>query len=249
MQGDYADAIGSGDQIKIIQAKSNLQEAAARAQELHRQLDYLSEGVKRFGVASRDAFESSLGKGLDDAIWGVGKLSDVALGFLHDLTREFSSMASRNFMQAIFGDLLTTNQNGSTNTSLASAGGLVGRLFGPSTTPGTGQYGASAAQSAAINSDLASFGFADGGVVTRKTHAWLSERGQPEAVVPLSGGRSIPVQMSGGGGEPPKVFVIMDPNRLWQLGYNANKDQVIDGVSGNIMKGGKIAKLSRRRPG
>ncbi len=48
--------------------------------------------------------------------------------------------------------------------------------------------------------------FADGGVVNRPTRAVIGEAG-PEAVVPLSGGRSVPVELRGGGGSGVSIVV------------------------------------------
>ena len=55
---------------------------------------------------------------------------------------------------------------------------------------------------------------ATGGIVRSRTDAIIGEAG-PEAVIPLSGGRYIPVQLQGGGSQPNSnnITFVVNPQK------------------------------------
>lgn len=92
-----------------------------------------------------------------------------------------------------------TRTIGSAATEVAD---LYEQIFGETATAGS----SFTTKAATTKTDLSSAtGFAEGGIVTSPTFAQIGEGRYNEAVVPLPDGRSIPVQMTGGGGSTPDM--------------------------------------------
>lgn len=290
-------ATSPDDPGKWKQAATNVDLAADAIQNLESQLKQLNmkpleKDLLDFSVRVRDAFESNLGKGLDDMIWKVGSLRDAAVGFAHDVTRAFTAMVSKNITNAIFdnvfggmfgmgggGDsgaaaltaagtqLMTAatmlqsaaiNLGASGSAGAAGAagsagagssgggGGLfgwLGRLFGGGSS--SGSVDAKATGGIFPGSFLPFKAFSAGGIADRPTFGLIGEGGRPEAIVPLSGGRSIPVEMKGGGGGD--TYIVADHEQAYRMGFQKNRDKMIDVFAGDIARGGKSYKALKAK--
>jgi TP901 family phage tail tape measure protein len=93
-------------------------------------------------------------------------------------------------------------------------------------------------------------GFAEGGIVSTPGVYSLAERRQPEAVVPLPNGRSIPGQMMGAGKAQEiksTTVVVFDRNQLAQL--RTGKNEVVNYVIADLHSNGPIRKTIRKTVG
>lgn len=100
--------------------------------------------------------------------------------------------------------------------------------------------GAGMKQVAAIKAERPK-AMAEGGIVSRPTNAIIGERG-PEAVIPLSRGRAVPVEMSGGGSDRPiQIVNVLDP-RLFQ----PDPDAIINVISMDVARNGVTRQTIKR---
>lgn len=100
----------------------------------------------------------------------------------------------------VAGKLMNTVR--SVSSAANSVEDLYEEMFGKTATKGS----SFTTKASTTKTDLSSAtGFADGGIVTSPTFAQIGEGRYNEAVVPLPDGRSIPVQMTGGGGSTPDM--------------------------------------------
>jgi hypothetical protein len=114
----------TGDEGMIARAvaQADLDQVNSKIRELQRSLDDLGQSLVQFGADARQAMEGGLAKGIETAILRTGKLRDVWVGFVGDLVGAGSRMLSRNAMQALFGDWMTQQTNGTS--------GALGGVFG-----------------------------------------------------------------------------------------------------------------------
>lgn len=117
-----------------------------------------------------DDFASSFQSAFDELIFAGGKLSDVLKGLLKDLARMV-------LHKAILGPLSD------------AIGGKVSKAFG---------FAAGGVMTSGGPAPLNHY--AAGGIATSPQTAVFGEGARPEAFVPLSDGRNIPVRMEGGAG-------------------------------------------------
>jgi len=257
IEKDYRDAIASGDKVLALRAKFNLEELDAQVRDFRLEVDDLTKSWMKFAAAGRGAIEGSVSQALDDIIWKAGSAKDVLVGLAHSVTKAFSDMASSNIVQAIMGDAGKPNKNG----QMSGFGGIIGAIikgFG-----GGGDFASSGGSAAAGGGDfsMAANGavwpgftpihaFSAGGVVRRPTMGIVGEGRYPEAVIPMPNGRSVGVELRGGGDpDPPNFYVVNDYSQLWMKGFRAHKDYVYDAVAGQMVSGKKLAKIVKRRPG
>jgi hypothetical protein len=129
--------------------------------------------------------EQNIGEVFFDTMMGKMKtFKEYLRAFVTDIARTLSQMMARNAMAGL----------------ISSIGSSIGGLFG-STVGGSPGGGGGAAGMAGESDNM----FAYGGITTGTSIA--GERG-PEAVVPLPGSRSIPVEMRGGGGGGNVTYII-----------------------------------------
>lgn len=166
--------------------------------------DFVTDQIANTVEGMTDEFSD----GFSDIIMGTESVGDAFGNMLRGMTRRiadfFADMIAQRLLFGLIGDPFA--QGGS---SMGVLGGALGGLF-----PGLIGARAGAATAGAPGRVVSGPGgtgpiaapskFGVGGLVTNPTIGLIGESG-PEAVVPLSGGRSIPVIMKGGG--PPSVEV------------------------------------------
>jgi hypothetical protein len=130
--------------------------------------------------------EQNIGEVFFDTMMGKMKtFKEYLRAFVTDIARTLSQMMARNAMAGL----------------ISSIGSSIGGLFGSTVAGGSPGGGGGAAGMAGESDNM----FAYGGITTGTSIA--GERG-PEAVVPLPGSRSIPVEMRGGGGGGNVTYII-----------------------------------------
>ena len=249
-------------------------ELLALSQQLQQQADPFRESWVRASSDVRQALDGGLGRGLADILNGVGTLQDALRGFASDIVGIFSDMAARNLAQSLVGDFGTTNSTGGSNGLGGIVGSVVGSFFG-------GGGGVSAAEGGVFGGGFTPLGdiprFAEGGIVRKPTlgligdHAGSPSIGSPEAIVPLSRGRSIPVELTGQRYAPPMAATVdpavagaaaaasMGERRTYiqvkdeadaaAKGYQPGRDDFVAQVADNISKGGAIYRAMKRKDG
>jgi len=215
---------------------ASLSDSAAKelfnAKKIEHDLDSALQSIETFSTRSRDAIESGIGDALYGLITHTGKVSDAFKSMANSILKSFSDMTAQLLMQGIFGaDFLKPNQ-GQGGVGLGGLGGIVG---------GVVSMLANADGGILPGSYIPFQAFSNGGVARSTTLGLVAEAGQPEAVVPLPNGRSIPVEMRGGGGGG-RVFVVNSKQEASAMGYNPSQDDLVNIVADNIYRGGKIHK-------
>ena len=94
--------------------------------------------------------------------------------------------------------------------------------------------------------------FAAGGIASRPTLGLIGEGNKPEAVVPLSGGRNIPVELRGGGQQAPTIIINNESGQaIEQAGppkFDGEK-WIVSTVMKNISQYGGIRQSIQRMQG
>lgn len=145
----------------------------------------------------RDVFKDALVDPLIDFANKTKTAGEAWNDFAMNVLRGLERIAAQEVAQAIFG--------------LGGPGGGLGNLFG-------GLFSRASGAGAGAPITLA----AEGGVFTRPT--LIAEHGQPEAAVPLSGGRFIPVKMIDGGGGRGNVSVVVNVDAGGQTSTRGTAD-------------------------
>jgi hypothetical protein len=191
----------------------------------------------------RASMESNLGDGIAGLIQGTSDLKDAFRSFVTDVTKIFSDMAAKSLISSLIGNFGGSNGNGGTDFNL---GGLLGSLFKGKT--------AGAADGGVFHGGLTPLHvFADGGIVQagRPIFGVVGEGGMNEAIVPLPNGRSIPVEVRGGGGDGGSqhgdVYIVDSREKAVEMGYNPSRGDILKVVADDIARGGSVAKAMRRR--
>jgi lambda family phage tail tape measure protein len=126
---------------------------------------------------------SALVDGMTDAFMAFASGSATASQAIKQFAKTFILAVTQMITKALILKAI--------NTALGLGGG------GGSSGGSTGGFG-TAGDGVGTTGGGTSPGYAEGGIVTRRHRAWVGENG-PEAIVPLSGGRHIPVKLQGGG--------------------------------------------------
>ena len=151
--------------------------------------------------------EQGIGTAIQGVVSGTLTASQAFGQFFASVGKSFLAMASQMIAKLIMIKLLKTaigffgNSGGGESASDISTGS------GLPTAQATAIAGGGSVE---WNSDMSTLGgnivsapspfeFAKGGIVTGPTNALIGEGGMNEAIVPLPNGRSIPVEMAGGG--------------------------------------------------
>jgi len=87
--------------------------------------------------------------------------------------------------------------------------------------------------------------FANGGIVTGPTLGLVGEGRYNEAVIPLPDGRSVPVELSGGGSSSPTVIVNVDAKGSQVEGNEQNANQLGRAISAAV----QTELIKQQRPG
>lgn len=178
------------------------------------------ENLNDFASLSEKIVTDSF-QGMEDTVVNFAKTGKIEIGSLVDsILEDFVRLQAR---QALAGALGSSDGKGGGSGILGLVGGLFNQQAGVGGPPGQagGAGGGSATSgSGSTFANLASLAgslFAsnqEGGIERNPTVSTLAEKG-PEAVVPLSGGRNIPVKIEGGEKPPVQisnVFNISTPD-------------------------------------
>lgn len=172
------------EQLKLqeaLAAAGNDPAATLMVSQLRVQIEALAVAAHSTGKIFEDVFENSATSALEDFADRTKTAGDAFKSFITDIERGINHIAAQEISQRLFGG------------ATGSGGWLsaLGNLFGGAASGSGGSGGFSGHM-------------AEGGITSGLTIA--GERG-PEAVIPLSGGRSVPVTMKGGGAP---IYVTMN---------------------------------------
>jgi tape measure domain-containing protein len=164
--------------------------------------------AKRLAGNLRQTFDSLWEQVFTGGVTSFRQLGQVVVQSLQKMFAQLTSQIMNMLLNAATG---TTNEQGGWEGVLAR--GVVGvglsALGGsPASTAAPGFEAMFAAGGVAPHGFGSILHLAGGGIVQRPSLATLAELGTPEAVVPLSGGRSIPVDMRGSQAQPQPPIVI-----------------------------------------
>ena len=178
-----------------------------------------------------DTMESSMTEFFSNTMRDAKSWGDYLVSFMNSIAKAMTDMIAKQ---------LTLNlMSSSWGNSIASS---VFGIFG-----GGGNVSPALANTEGVGSTTVVPGFQTGGVITKPTFAALAEHGIPEAVIPLSEGRYIPVQMSGG--NTPDIEINIVNNSQNQVSADKKdikfdgKKLIIDAVVNDYHEGGRIRKL------
>ncbi len=168
--------------------------AAKAWAELKDQVEDTNAVAERFTNNMIDGIAFGMTGAIMDWVHGVKSgeeaFAEFAASFLDMIARMIMQQAILNALSGAFG--------GGGGTMPTTAGGAP--AFGPPTPPGLASGG--------ILGHAEVQGYADGGAIVTKPHlALVGEGHYNEAVVPLPGGREIPVDLRGGGGGGAEVNI------------------------------------------
>jgi hypothetical protein len=172
-----------------IQRIAILEEEKKKTEET---VDYGVEAAKQAAQNMQNAFSTFF---LDAMTGKLRSFKDYVLGLFQAMATSVSNIMSQMLVNALMGT--QTKSGGWAGGLLEGIGDLVTNLISPSAGYIPGAWGAEGGVFPGTWRPLKAFG--SGGVVDRPMLGMIGEGGSPEAVVPLSDGRYIPVKMAGGG--------------------------------------------------
>lgn len=205
------------------------------AQKLEHDLNDALKAVESFSERSRDAIEGGIGDALYGIITQTSSVSDAFRSMADSILKSFTGLTADLLMQGLFGADFLKQGKGEGGIGLGGLGGLFGGLFSFMGKSDGGIF---------PGSYMPMRAFSDGGVAHSTTIGLVAEAGRPEAIVPLPNGRSIPVEMRGGGG---RVFVVNSKQEARAAGYNPSVDDLVSIVAEDIHKGGKAYRAMKAK--
>ncbi|MCH9836019.1 hypothetical protein K0U83_10175 [bacterium] len=205
-------------------------EAAASGEEVAASLGGITGGVESFMERIPDMQESlagitegaitSFGNGLTDAFVSIIDGSKSAAEAFKDFASKFLIDIGRMIIQTLIFN------------AISAAFGGFGFANGGTVEGGTGELTPLAnggVVSGGLGRALPVKGYANGGPIVNKPHVALIGEGKyNEAVVPLPDGRSIPVEMQGGGGANVTVEINAVDARSVDMLFRERKDTLTD---------------------
>jgi tape measure domain-containing protein len=150
--------------------------------------------------------EQGIGTAIQGVVSGTLTASQAFGQFFASVGKSFLAMASQMIAKLIMIKLLKTAIGFFGNSGGGESAADISTGSGLPTAQATAIAGGGSVEWSSDMSTLGGniipaspFEFAKGGIVTGPTNALIGEGGMNEAIVPLPNGRSIPVQMAGGG--------------------------------------------------
>ncbi len=194
-EASKAEAAKASIEVQI----KGLQELQDKQEEVNREFLRFTEPIKEFAASAADVY-ANLGEVAASAFQQMG---DEMADFLVEGKANFTG-----FAKSVLKDILAIMIRARLVLPLVQALGLAG-TSGPTPFSGGGEGGGSVRTAAKGDIFPGHFqAFANGGIVSSPTLGLIGEGGGPEAVVPLSGGRNIPVELRGGGNNTPPNVII-----------------------------------------
>ena len=241
---------------------SYIADGLSAAQERLAELTNTGYQVVQAANAIGDAFGTAF-KGLvsgsmtaQEALAGMFQsIADHFADMVAQMIAEYLKMALIKGIMSIIGMVA-----GAAAPGLSSAFGASGPSFnagafsGPALSPGAAFGGGGAPDfSGAFGGGGAAFNpsafsipaFANGGMVTGPTMGLVGEGRYNEAIVPLPDGKSIPVQLAGGGSSSPTVIVNVDAKGSQVEGNEQNANQLGRVISAAV----QTELIKQQRPG
>lgn len=219
-----------------IASKASVAAEKERMDALEAELIQLELNMKRWDDLAR-SMEDSFANAFEAMAFESKKFGKTAKQVLREILMEtIRIMMFRPVAQALAG---TGLQPGLIQMGLSGLGGLLtgggGNLPALSTPGGP-----------------AGMGYQHGGIATRPHLAMVGE--VPEAFVPLSGGRSIPVEMRGESGPPSFTFVMENqtgtPMKMEKQRQGTNpREFILTVVADDAVHGGVLADIFQTRQG
>lgn len=236
---------------------------------LRENIDGLVPAFRDFASSARESLESNLGDGIANLIRGTGSLRDALVGFADDVLSAFSRLAANRTIDLLIGSLGQTQQSGQTG----GLGGLLGSLlssFRPTAMADggilrqptlaiageagpeayvplrggriplrVGHGGVSVAlpggRSIPTTADTGLAMFARGGVVSLNSDSSL--------YVPDRGTNYTERAAGAGRGD---IYVIADLPTAVRMGFRSERDQLVNLMATDVVRGGKLSKVVRR---
>jgi hypothetical protein len=241
-QNEFAADPTSDSALRNLANVKNVEDVLiSRTRQLSYEVNFALKNFVEFGDKAQESLSQGLGASIEAIITRTGKLGDIWRNVAKSIVGSFSSSVGSTITQKLFGaggDGGRSGIGGIIYNSLgqqgnADSGGILGSIISGLT--GSGGGGAAAAA-------LPAYG--DGGIISRPTVGLLSERGSPEAVVPLgASGRSIPVQMlNGGSTNHGDTYIVSSPEQAFAIGMRTHRDSLVDVMSGDVRRGGRLHK-------
>lgn len=182
-------------------AAARLSELVGQAEQIERANDRLRASFVELATVAGNALTDSVGQALGDVLLGLRDIEEAAADVGAALVRAMAAMLVQQAAGNLFGGVgglfgggrpgvVAPSEMGFRSVPGLAEGGVVrGELM---------RLGLAGGESTLASVTPAVRGFSEGGIVRSPELIAVGERpGSAEAVVPLSGGRSIPVQMVG----------------------------------------------------
>ena len=235
-------AVYGGTQLEQLNAQLELAIALGDT-ERERALTYQIqiERLKEQEQLSRD-IQSTLVSGISALLNGTGEWKDL----LRDINNIFLKKCLESLVEMVF----------QTQLMQTVLGGFLG-IFSPAASVGTAVYPTNIpiGTSVAAEGGIMPGGFspirqlANGDIITRPTLGLVGEGKYDEAVIPLSRGRSIPVDMRGGQQPLNLTLVnIVDPSFV-PASLLERKDVVINIINEDLLRNGMSRKTMQKTVG
>jgi len=193
------------------------------------------------GIAS--SIGNSFGEAFKGIITGSMTAQEALAGMFQSIADHFADMVAQMIAEWLKAQLIKGFM--SILGMLVPGGGGVGG--------GLGSMDANIAQYAPLPAGYANGGiapggftaFANGGMVTGPTMGLVGEGRYNEAIVPLPDGKSIPVELAGGGSSSPTVIVNVDAKGSQVEGNEQNANQLGRVISAAV----QTELIKQQRPG
>ena len=225
------------------------------------QQEKLVQGAEKL-KADMQGIASSIGDSFGTAFKGIitGSMTaqEALAGMFQSIADYFADMVAKMIAEWI--KMMVLKGIEAIINPMAGLGNLAGGIGGGLSS------GFSAGASSAIDTSAAGWGaafntplkfanggitsggfqaFANGGVVTGPTLGLVGEGRYNEAVIPLPDGRSVPVELSGGGSSSPTVIVNVDAKGSQVEGNEQNANQLGRAISAAV----QTELIKQQRPG
>jgi hypothetical protein len=236
VQGDLAELAGR------IDAAKPFAEIASAIRESREELTKMTS-TSTLVISSANSIGDAFGTAFKGVITGSMTAQEALAGFFQNIADSFADMVAKMIAEWLKAQLIQGFMS-----LLPGGNALAG--FNPTAAGGDwmGAVGKMNPTAAYANGGIAPGGFrafANGGIVTGPTLGLVGEGRYNEAVIPLPDGRSVPVELSGGGSSSPTVIVNVDAKGSQVEGNEQNANQLGRVISAAV----QTELIKQQRPG
>ena len=234
----------TGYSAEQVEQEALLQEQVNAAQKTRDQLR---------GIAS--TIGDSFGEAFKGIITGSMTVREALAGMFQSIADSFADMVAQMIAEWLKAQVIQGFQSifSAVLPGLGAAAGGLSSGFSAGTSSAIDTGAAGWASSFATPLKFANGGitaggfqaFANGGIVTGPTLGLVGEGRYNEAVIPLPDGKSVPVELSGGGSSSPTVIVNVDAKGSQVEGNEQNANQLGRAISAAV----QTELIKQQRPG